>query len=126
MDDHEDRQREIGEKVILGYLAMVKVLGMLPIPISLPAKIDEEWTGADAAAAIVRSHDMILDLPLAEETKVLLVWMILDWLTALTFGTLDQSHPAVWRLECADYAILRLQAHAEVVIDHLTSGPDLE
>lgn len=123
VDDHEDRQQEVADLIGMAYTLITKVLGLLPIPISLPATIGGEWTGSNASNALIRSQGLFMDLPIEEDTKVLLTQMILDWQTAFTFGALDLIQPAVWRLDCAEYAVFRLQAQAEIVTEQLTPEP---
>lgn len=124
MDNHEDRQQQVGDMIGAAYVLLTKVLGLLPIPIALPARIGEDWTGGDASDALLRSQGMIMDLPIEDDTKILLTQMILDWQTAFTFGVLDQVRPAEWRLDCAEYAVFRLQAQAEIVMEQLTEPDD--
>lgn len=124
MDDHEDRQQEVADLIGAAYTLMAKILGMLPIPISLPERIGGDWNGSDASAALIRSQALFMDLPIGEDTKILLTQMILDWQTAHTFGALDLLQPTDWRLDNAMYAIARLHAQAEIVTEQLTAEPD--
>ncbi|MFV2172323.1 hypothetical protein ACFHW2_11925 [Actinomadura sp. LOL_016] len=121
MYDHEEHQHEVAELIKRSYFLLVKVLGSLPLPIALPAHIAEgEWTGQDAANGLIRSADLVRDVPgISEEIQILIIQMIMDWLAAHTFGTLDYVQPAVWRLDIAEYAIVRLEAQAEIVADGL-------
>lgn len=126
MDNHDDRQREIAELVSVAYTLIAKILELLPIPISIPVVIDREWKASEASAALIRSHGLIIDLPVEDEVKMLIYQMILDWQVAFAFGALDHVRPATWRLDCAEYALARLEAQAEVVTEKLTADPERE
>lgn len=119
MDDHDDRRREVAELVAAAYTLIAKVLDLLPIPISLPATIDREWGAGEASAALIRSQGLVIDLPVEEDVKILITQMILDWQVAYTFGALELIQPAVWRLDCVEYAVFRLEAQAEIVTEKL-------
>lgn len=126
MDDHENRRREVAELVSIAYTLTAKILDLLPIPISIPVVIDREWGAGEASQALIRSQALVIDLPIEDEVKTLIYQMILDWQVALAFAALDQARPSRWRLDCAEYAVARLEAQAEVVTEKLTAGTESE
>ncbi|WP_146607417.1 hypothetical protein [Spongiactinospora gelatinilytica] len=118
MEDH-DPLAWLGALLMTAYEVLGKLMGRLPVPISLP--IPEGPDGPDAVEAITRARAALRDQPMDDITRSMIDRMCLEWLTVLDLGAMVRLAGAEeWRLEAMSYGINRCFALAEVV------GPRLE
>lgn len=122
--DHESRQRDLAKSLVEAYTLIAKLLEMLPLPISIPPRIEGDWTGEKASAAIIKAEDLVWDLPMASSTQRLISQMCLDWVTGHHFGSFDRMYPAPWRLDIVEYAIARIFGQAALVESRLIVESD--
>ncbi|MFD0853704.1 hypothetical protein ACFQ07_15810 [Actinomadura adrarensis] len=119
MNDHEERRDMLAAHVLLTYGLIAKVLQRLPIPIELPTKLDKDWQGPEAVQGLARTLELLGELPVQDGIRQLLHQLILDWLTAWSLGGVDFARPAPWLLDAAEYALARVEAQADLVIETL-------
>lgn len=124
MYDHGDRQVELAKGLIAAYTVIAKILTRLPLPIEIPAAMGPEWTGEQAAKALISADDLIRDIPMDERSKGLIIQMILDWLAAHHFGTFDSMLPALWKLDIVEYSLARITGMAELVEEALNTDEE--
>lgn len=120
MESDRDKFAELA-KATLGALAhLVKLLMDLPIPIAIPNPLEADEADVEvlegAVFALERAQDLIDAEPISELRKEYLQRMCLDWFTAYEMVALIKvAGPAPWRFRCVEYALIRYQAHVELL-----------
>ncbi|GAA3168524.1 hypothetical protein [Nonomuraea salmonea] len=127
MDDGEHRARiEALMEMLAGiYLRIMKLLALLPIPIAIPPIVDD-GDMRDAARALARARMLVLDLPVDDMTKSLLLMMLTEWLAALDLCavSLHEDEQEGYRIDAVWLMIQRIGSMTEMLSLHL--GLDLD
>lgn len=126
MDNHhDDPHYELAAMLMGAYVLIDKILGWLPIPISLPPIDDEDWDGIVAVRAIDNARTAMRDLPMEPLTASVLDKLLLEWLTAHALGAINEMvGPEPWRLEAMAYTLTRIKSLAELVETRLKPDRD--
>lgn len=117
MDENDPRMRiiEVAINMMAAYAMIAKFLVSLPLTINLPELRNTE-DGDDARKALINAWRALGDLPMAEEPKIWLRQMILDWVTASTY--LERT-PEDWTLDIIEGQCLRIFVTGELVQEEL-------
>jgi hypothetical protein len=119
--DHDDRERylELAEATLGAFDYIRSLLEQLPVPVTVPDMTPDENDGGAPAQTLLslnRVRQLIEDEPISERRKRAFEHMLLDWFTAYEILALTQlAGPAPWRLDAAEFALVRLTTWIEAI-----------
>lgn len=128
MADHDTPERFEGlARALLGAFTLIQgLLAALPLSIVIP---DLEW-GDDGDAkevlmAFDRARNLVDDEPIPDGLKWTIERLMLDWFVAYEMLTLTKvAGPAPWRMDCAEFALLRMEAWIQMIEIDYPDGPE--
>jgi hypothetical protein len=96
-DDGRERLDDLATVLLGSYVLIGRVLALLPIPISLPSMLSEDFDGDVALEGIEQAEARIGDLLLEPLTVSKIRTLLLEWVTAQEL--LIATHFTLMRLE---------------------------
>lgn len=119
-DNHRERLLTLMEALVGAFAYLQALVSELPLPVTLPdfTPDSDEEAPVTALLALNRVRELIEDEPIPERHKRAFEHAVLDWFTAYEMLVLTRmAGPAPWRLDCAEFALVRLTTWIEVVED---------
>lgn len=117
-DNYRERLLTLTEALLGAYAYLQALFEELPLPILVPefAPADDEDTPTEALLSLNRVRDLIEDEPISDRHKRAFEHAVLDWFSAYEMLVLTRmAGPAPWRLDAAEFAMVRLTTWIEVI-----------
>ncbi|MEU9019204.1 hypothetical protein [Actinomadura sp. NPDC048394] len=115
MDDR-NRPLEVATlRLIAAYGLVVKALKLLPLPIEVPAVLDSNVWTAEIRESLVRTCELLNDLPMEEPFRAQVRLILIDWITGSDVLFDAQEEFADWKTDFARIQADRITASWHLV-----------
>ncbi|MFV2172324.1 hypothetical protein ACFHW2_11920 [Actinomadura sp. LOL_016] len=95
--------------LIAAYGIVMKALQNLPLPIEVPAILGTHYD-AEIADRLVRSLDLLVDIPMGDEKREAVRALVIDWLVARDYLFQAEEDLELWKLDFTVTQITRVHA----------------